>query len=284
MKVPAATSSAHSRSYSACEPSHQTMRSGFARRATSDTHWRRARWRTHEGALDWSTGAAGAFISSHSRKANGPAQAGPGDEDYFSATILAPRLGWALAGPLSLLEQKLLRNRGLFSDAEPREDFAQQIIGAEFASDAAERRMRQAQFFGEEFPARRLARGGRQVGGGLSQGAQVALPGEEHRFAARRPAGGQQNPLAQRFEALAGFRRHRDGAFRRHEARGQIQLVVHVDARRRRGHVGQFIANPARLEHGDDQIGAFELRLRALHAETLDLVARFAQARGIDHY
>src|SRR5688572_17426724 len=133
MKVPAATSSAHSRSYSSLEPSHQTMRSGFARRATSDTHWRRARWRTHEGALDWSMGAAGAFISSHSRKANGPAQAGPGDEDYFSATILAPRAARALAGPVSLRKTNPLPNNGLFSNAEPREDFAQQIIGTELA-------------------------------------------------------------------------------------------------------------------------------------------------------
>jgi hypothetical protein len=43
MKVPADTSSAHSRSYSACEPSHHTTRSGFASRAISDTQRRNPR-------------------------------------------------------------------------------------------------------------------------------------------------------------------------------------------------------------------------------------------------
>src|SRR5438552_3637580 len=51
MNVPALSSSAHNRSYSAREPSHQWMRSGLERRATSDTHCRTARGRTHAGAI-----------------------------------------------------------------------------------------------------------------------------------------------------------------------------------------------------------------------------------------
>ena len=74
MNVPALSNSAHKRSYSAREPSHQWMRSGLERRATSETHCRRARWRTHAGAFDWSAAEAGALIARDSRKANGPAQ------------------------------------------------------------------------------------------------------------------------------------------------------------------------------------------------------------------
>src|SRR2546428_4990966 len=73
MNVPALSSSAHNRSYSAREPSHQWMRSGLERRATSETHCRRARWRTHAGAFDWPAAEAGALIAREARKANGPA-------------------------------------------------------------------------------------------------------------------------------------------------------------------------------------------------------------------
>src|SRR5205809_5234639 len=63
MKLPLLTSSAQRRSYSLCEPSHQTMRSGFVSAAISETHCLNLRWRTHDGALDWSRGAAaGAFM------------------------------------------------------------------------------------------------------------------------------------------------------------------------------------------------------------------------------
>jgi len=52
MKVPLATSSSQNCWYSPSEPSHQTMRSGFASCAISDTHCRRPGWRTQAGALD----------------------------------------------------------------------------------------------------------------------------------------------------------------------------------------------------------------------------------------
>src|SRR5947209_74856 len=75
MKVPFATNSSHRRSYSACEPSHQTMRSGFASPAISETHWRKPGWRTQAGAFDWSVvPVAGAFIYSDSK--NSKAQRG----------------------------------------------------------------------------------------------------------------------------------------------------------------------------------------------------------------
>src|SRR5256884_3985542 len=73
MNVPALSSSAHNRSYSAREPSHQWMRSGLERRATSATDCRRARWRTHAGAFDWSAAEAGALIAPDSPKGNSPA-------------------------------------------------------------------------------------------------------------------------------------------------------------------------------------------------------------------
>src|SRR2546425_6389577 len=88
MNVPALSSSAHNRSYSAREPSHQWMRSGFESRATSETHCRRARWRTHAGALDWSGAEAGALISRDSWKANRPAQR-PGRSE--TGATVAPR-------------------------------------------------------------------------------------------------------------------------------------------------------------------------------------------------
>src|SRR5207247_9421743 len=74
MNVPALSNSAYKRSYSAREPSHQWMRSGLERRATSETHCRRARWRSHAGAFDWSAAEAGALIARDPPKANGPAQ------------------------------------------------------------------------------------------------------------------------------------------------------------------------------------------------------------------
>src|SRR3990170_3550939 len=78
MKVPASTSSAHKRSYSACEPSHQNTRSGLVSRATSDTHLRRPRWRTQVGVLDWSTGTGlGAFIASTPERQTAQRWAGP---------------------------------------------------------------------------------------------------------------------------------------------------------------------------------------------------------------
>src|SRR5690606_20028567 len=63
-KLPLFTSSPQSRWYSACEPSHHTIRSGFVSEAISETHWRRPGWRTQLGAWDWSVGAVGAFIGS----------------------------------------------------------------------------------------------------------------------------------------------------------------------------------------------------------------------------
>ena len=39
---------------------------------------------------------------------------------------------------------------GLFADAEPGEDFAQQVVGRELAGDGPQRFMRQPQFFGIE--------------------------------------------------------------------------------------------------------------------------------------
>ena len=47
--VPPPTSSPHSRRYSCSEPSHQTMRCGRVRFATSITHWRRRWCRTYSG-------------------------------------------------------------------------------------------------------------------------------------------------------------------------------------------------------------------------------------------
>ena len=47
--VPLPTSSAHRRRYSCSEPSHQTMRCGRVRFATSITHCRRRWWRTYSG-------------------------------------------------------------------------------------------------------------------------------------------------------------------------------------------------------------------------------------------
>src|SRR3990170_3422029 len=78
MKVPASTSSAHKRSYSACEPSHHNTRSGLASRAISDTHLRRPPWRTQVGVLDWSTGTGlGAFIASTPERQTAQRWAGP---------------------------------------------------------------------------------------------------------------------------------------------------------------------------------------------------------------
>src|SRR5207245_2113511 len=62
MKVPFATSSSQSRSYSACEPSHQTTSAGLVWRARLATHCRNSLWRTHSGAVD------GAFMQADSRK------------------------------------------------------------------------------------------------------------------------------------------------------------------------------------------------------------------------
>ena len=44
-----------------------------------------------------------------------------------------------------------LRPVELLADAEPSEYFAEQIIGGKLACDRSERRLRQPQFFGEEF-------------------------------------------------------------------------------------------------------------------------------------
>src|SRR6185295_360378 len=100
--VPEATSCAHSRSYSASEPSHQTMRSGFASLAISDTHWRRPRWRTQAGAFDWSAGAAaGAFMRFDSRRQTAQRKAGPTRRIYSSANSSIAVVAGAGARPLS---------------------------------------------------------------------------------------------------------------------------------------------------------------------------------------
>src|SRR5687768_10606007 len=102
MKVPRATSSSHRRWYSASDPSHQTMRSGFARRATSDTHCRKPAWRTQAGAVDWSKSVLpGAFIQSL-QKANGPAQAGPVGWRVLVAADSSTGAYRAVPGPVSL--------------------------------------------------------------------------------------------------------------------------------------------------------------------------------------
>src|SRR3954466_6195714 len=100
MKVPEATSSAQTRSYSVSDPSHQTIRSGFARPAISDTHWRRPRWRTHAGAFDWSAGAAaGAFIRIDSRSQTAQREAGPTHGNNRSAILSSGSLREAAAQP-----------------------------------------------------------------------------------------------------------------------------------------------------------------------------------------
>src|SRR5262245_38896660 len=91
MNVPAATSPAHNRSYSASEPSHQTISSGLARRATSETHCRSARWRTQAGAKDWSMGVLlGAFISRLTpERRTAQRRLGRSHRGYCAAGILA---------------------------------------------------------------------------------------------------------------------------------------------------------------------------------------------------
>src|SRR5262249_42169503 len=115
-KVPEATSSAQRRSYSASEPSHQTTRSGLARRAISDTHWRRPRWRTHAGAFDWSAGAAaGAFIRIDSRSQTAQRKAGPTHGNNRTAILSPGPLSQAAAQAL-LSTKVLVKHR--FNDSQ----------------------------------------------------------------------------------------------------------------------------------------------------------------------
>src|SRR5690606_3078861 len=91
VNVPEATSSAHRRSYSSWEPSHQTTRSGLVSRAISETHWRRPLWRTHAGALDWSGAEAGAFIVMAPKRQTAQRNAEPENLRRFNRwMILAP--------------------------------------------------------------------------------------------------------------------------------------------------------------------------------------------------
>ena len=46
------------------------------------------------------------------------------------------------------------QERYLFSDTKPPENFAQQVVGAEFTGNRRERQLRQPQFFGEQFELR----------------------------------------------------------------------------------------------------------------------------------
>src|SRR6185436_11550824 len=123
------------------------------------------------------------------------------------------------------------RARASLADAEAREDLAEEIVGPDLASNRAEGQLRQSQLLREKLPAPQFGRGGTQVATSAVQRPQMALAGEEHRFAGRAPADGFQNCLAQAVEAGArlGGDSHRAGGVPKR--RREIDLVVDVDAR-----------------------------------------------------
>src|SRR5512135_3849195 len=70
----------------------------------------------------------------------------------------------------------------LFSDAEPREDLAEQVVGGELAGDFRQRILCDAQFLGEELDRRRRDRNvllrSTEVRRGLRQSAHLSLARE----------------------------------------------------------------------------------------------------------
>src|SRR5687768_1627624 len=210
------------------------MRSGFARRAISETHSRRPRCLTHEGALDWSVGAdAGAFMSTHSRKQT--AQGGWAEGIPLLA-ILAPAVLRRLAGVPSPLDKTLLiqslagceRTGGLLPDAEARENLAQQIVGGVLAQYGVERLLRQPQFFGHQLPAPQLAAGRFNMHAHPVQRTQMPLARKERRLGTVAPARGLEDAPAQCVDAGARLRRYGDAARGRCEIRHQVALVEYV--------------------------------------------------------
>src|SRR5687767_11987139 len=134
-----------------------------------------------------------------------------------------------------------LTKSNLFADAEASEDLAEQIVRGELPCDRAQRGVREAQLLGEELPASAFARCRFEVRAGLPESTQMALTREEHRLAARRPAGCLQDRLAQPLQALPGLGRHGERPALGAEAGNEVDLVVHVDARNAGGQVLELV-------------------------------------------
>src|ERR1041385_5221193 len=101
-----------------------------------------------------------------------------------------------------LIASSTYGQRTSFADAKSGEYLAQQIVGAELASDRAERLLRKAQLLGEKLPASALTVRALEVLGRRRERAQMPLAREKHRLIARCPAGGGEDGAAQLGEAL----------------------------------------------------------------------------------
>src|SRR5688500_19962506 len=99
---------------------------------------------------------------------------------------------------------------------------------------------------------------------------EMALAGEEHRFACRGPARRLEDCPAKRLQAGAGLGRERQRPCGWRKPGEQIDLVVDVDAPHTGRQSFELVLDLPGFEYGDHDVGALELALGALDTQALD--------------
>src|SRR5262245_35422232 len=101
--------------------------------------------------------------------------------------------------------------------------------------------MCQAQLLGEKLPPAAFALRPLEMLPRMLQRTQMALTGQEHRFATRGPARCLENPPPQGLDAGTGLRGNRMRALGGGEARREVNLVIDLDTRDPRWQILQFV-------------------------------------------